>query len=100
MGGWAAQPPRKESHRDERFLSDLPRAVGGCLIDRVPIRTGFGDGLRLLGVPLLAAAREHLERGDHDLSFPMPHTPRLSFSQREVHAAVLPQGTHSIVSGS
>jgi hypothetical protein len=59
------------SHRDEGFLCHITCAVGGCLLDRMAIWTGFGDGLRLLGVFLLAPTRQHLQRRDHDLCLPM-----------------------------
>ena len=47
-----------------------------------------GQRLRFLGILLLGAARQHLERTDHDLGLPVPLAPMSSFS----HVSASPPG--------
>src|SRR5688572_21634948 len=63
--------PPTRLHRDERFLGHVALAVGGGWLGRQAIGSRLGDGLRLLGVLLLAAPGQHFELIDDDLGLPV-----------------------------
>ena len=74
------QVPDSSPPRFVGLLRDISGAVDGRGPGRVPVGTRLGDGLRLLGVFLLAAAGEHLQRRHDDLGLPVAYVPVSTFS--------------------
>jgi len=71
--------PRRnvDLERDEGLLGGLASIASPIrgTVRREAVRSGLGDGLRLLGVFLLAATGEHLQLVDDDLGLPMANPP-------------------------